>query len=245
MTDSAATTAPEQTRPRSADRRRTVLATALPLAVFLVLLLLVQERWAPLLSLDRHSTADLHRFAIAHAGFVLSMKGVSTLGTSIAYVVLVARLLLWLLQRRRAWAAAFAVVTMAGGSALNSLVKSAVGRARPAFPDPVSHAGYSSFPSGHAQAVAVAVGVLALVVLPSVPRALRRYVAGAAVTWALLMGFSRVALGVHYPSDVVAGFALGSAWVLACAAAFGTARLHRPSARQAPGTRHRISGPAA
>ena len=97
------------------------------------------------------------------------MKGISTLGTSLVYVVLVARLLVWLLRRRRFRAAGFAVLATAGGSVLNGLAKATIQRARPVFADPVAHAGHSSFPSGHAQAVAVAVGVFLLLVLPIVP----------------------------------------------------------------------------
>jgi undecaprenyl-diphosphatase len=216
-----------------ATRRRTAVVAVAPLAAFAVLLLLVQDRWAPLHGLDLHLTAALHHVAVAHHGFVLAMKAVSALGTSAAYVVLVGRLLVWLLRRRRSRAAGFAVLATAGGSALNGLVKASVQRARPVFADPVAHAGQSSFPSGHAQAVAVAVGVFLLLVLPAVPPARRRVAAAAALAWALLMAFSRVALGVHYPTDVTAGLALGAAWVLLCAAVVGPACLRDPGRSRA------------
>lgn len=202
-------------------RRRTAGAAGVPLVLFLVLLLLVQGHWLPLRRLDGQVSSALHRYAVVHHGFVLAMKAVSSLGTSASYAVLAAGLLGWLLRHRRVRAAAFVVVAAVGGTVLNSLVKGAVGRPRPLFADPVAHAAYSSFPSGHAQGVAVAAGIVLLLLLPgragvrpSVPVALL-------LGWTVLMAFSRVALGVHYVSDVLAGLALGAAWLLGCLAAFG------------------------
>ncbi len=100
---------------------------------------------------------------------------------------------------------------MAVGGILGVLLKLLVDRARPAFPEPVAHASGYSFPSGHALNSMLGVGVLLLVFLP-VLRGTGRiiaYVAGAAVV--LLTGYDRVALGVHYVSDVLAG------WVVALA----------------------------
>lgn len=222
-------------------RRRAATAALASLVLFGLLLVLVQSRWGPLRSVDQQVTGGLHRLALAHHGFVLTMKGVSSLGTSVVYVVLVGRLLIWLLRRRELRAAAFAVVATAGGSALNALAKAAVRRPRPVLVDPVAHAGHSSFPSGHAQAVAVGVGVFLVLLLPAVPATRRRLAAGLAVGWAVLMAGSRVALGVHYPSDVVAGLALGAAWVLGCTAVFRPAGL-RPDRLASPVDLHGLLG---
>ena len=114
-------------------------------------------------------------------------------------------------------------------------MKNLVDRARPALPDPVASADGFSFPSGHAQAAMVGYAVLLLVFLP----ALRGVWHGLAVTVATAMvvaiGFSRVALGVHYVSDVLAGYALGAAWVAAMAAAFNAWRVDRGRKPAAPG----------
>jgi undecaprenyl-diphosphatase len=124
---------------------------------------------------------------------------------------------IWLWHRGAQRLAAWAVVTMAIGGILGVALKLLVDRARPAFPEPVAHASGYSFPSGHALNSMLGVGVLLLVFLPVLRGAgrLLAYLAGAAVV--LLTGFDRVALGVHYVSDVLAG------WVVALAVLAGTA----------------------
>jgi len=199
-------------RARPGTARLVVLALA-ALGPFLVLMALVHEGWPPLVHLDGAARDGRHRVALASPGFVLAMRTVSTLGTSGVYVVVGAVLVWHLLRVGLPRRAVFVAVTGVGGSLLNTSVKALVDRARPVLDDPVAHAAYSSFPSGHAQGVVVAAGVL-LVVLP----ALRRRVALPAVVWVLLMGFSRVALGVHYVSDVLAGYLLAVAWLAACVA---------------------------
>ena len=133
--------------------------------------------------------------------------------------------------------AAFVVVTMTGSMLLNSLVKLAVDRARPVLDDPVAHAGGMSFPSGHAQSAMVAASVLLLVFLPLLRGAWRWVAVGVAVAYVLAIGFARVTLGVHYVSDVLAGYVLGAAWVAAMIAAFNAWRRERgrPAADPAEG----------
>lgn len=212
-------------RPAPPRVQRLVVAAvaAVPLAVFAGLLVLVRLRWHPLAALDAQVAAGLHRTALRHSSLVLCMKIVSTLGTSAAYLLVFAVVLAWLVRRGRARAAAFVAVTLIGGTVLNTLVKAAVDRPRPVFPQAVARAGYSSFPSGHAQGVSVALGVALVVLLPSAPAAARRAGVAGGTAWALTVGFARLALGVHYLSDVVAGYALGAAWVLLMCAAFGLA----------------------
>jgi PAP2 superfamily len=85
-----------------------------------------------------------------------------------------------------------------------------------------------SFPSGHdAQAAIVGYAVLLLVLLPLLGGGWRRTAVTLAVFMVLAIGFSRVALGVHYLSEVVGGFVLGAAWVAAVAAAFNAMRVDR------------------
>lgn len=203
------------------------VALALVAVPFSLLLFLVEDRWRPLLRLDAGARDSLNAFALEQHWFVTAMKTVSFIGSSRVYVPLFTALVVWLALRRVPRLAVFVAVTMLGSWALNATVKVLVDRARPVLPEPVAHAGGMSFPSGHAQSAFVAGSVLLLVFLP-VLRGRRRVVAvGAAVAWALLVGFSRVALGVHYVSDVLAGFVLGAAWVSLTTALFSAWRRER------------------
>jgi undecaprenyl-diphosphatase len=106
------------------------------------------------------------------------------------------------------------VVTMAGAGLLDTLLKLSFARARPAaffdYPLPRSQ----SFPSGHAFFAASFFGGLAILASGRLRNpVLRAIVWAAAISLILLIGFSRVYLGVHYPSDVLAGYAAATIWV--------------------------------
>jgi undecaprenyl-diphosphatase len=131
--------------------------------------------------------------------------------------------------------ALFVVITGAGSSLLNTVVKSSVHRLRPVLTDPVAREPGLSFPSGHAQAALVGYGVLLLVFLPILHGVWRTVAVATAVFMVLAIGFSRIALGVHYLSDVIGGFILGAAWVAAMAAAFNAMRVDRGRRAASPG----------
>jgi len=207
------------------------LALALVAVPFALVLLLVEDKWAPLLRADGGARDSLHGYAVTHTGFVGAMQLLSDSGSALAWQVVLAVVVVWLLWRRLPRLALFVVVTAIGSSLLNTVVKSAVHRLRPVLTDPVAHEGGLSFPSGHAQAAMVGYAVLLLVFLPIMHGAWRRTAITLAVFMVLAIGFSRVALGVHYVSDVLGGFVLGAAWVAAMAAAFNAMRVdrgHRP-----------------
>ena len=221
---------PSTVSPTARFGARAVLAAvalALVAIPFALMVLLVEEKWAPLLQADVAARDGLHDYAVAHAGFVGAMQLISDSGSALAWQVVLTVVVLWLLWRRLPRLALFVVVTAAGSSLLNTAVKEAVHRLRPVLPDPVAQASGLSFPSGHTQAAIVGYSVLLLVFLPI----LRGWWRGTAVTFAVLMvvaiGFSRVALGVHYVSDVVGGLVLGAAWVAAMVAAFNTMAVDR------------------
>ena len=126
----------------------------------------------------------------------------------------------WLWRRRARRLALWAVTTMAVGGALGALLKLLVGRDRPDLLDPVARAAGFSFPSGHALNAALAPGVLLLVFLPFG----RDRPGGRAALWTVAVmltvvtGLSRVALGVHWASDVLGGWLLGVAVLAATTA---------------------------
>ncbi len=203
------------------------LALALVAVPFGLLLILVRNQWGPLVELDLGASRDLNHYALVHPGFVSAMQTVSSVGSAPVYIAVFGAVALWLLWRRLPRLALFVVVTMLGSSLLNGLVKAAVDRARPVLPDPVAHANGLSFPSGHAQSAMVAASVLLLVFLPALRGRWRTAAVTAGVVFVLAVGFARVSLGVHFVSDVIAGYVLGAAWVAVTTAAFSAWRRER------------------
>jgi membrane-associated phospholipid phosphatase len=234
MTNGTPVPSSSSVQPTARFGARSVLAAiALVLVAvpFALVLLMVEDRWPPLLRADTGARDVLHGFAVTHAGFVGAMQLVSDSGSALAWQVVLAAVVVWLLWRRLPRLALFVVITAAGSSLLNTVVKTAVHRLRPILTNPVAHEGGLSFPSGHAQAAIVGYSVLLLVFLPVMHGAWRRAGVAIAVFMVLAIGFSRVALGVHYLSDVIGGFVLGGAWVAAMTAAFNAMRVdrgHRP-----------------
>lgn len=200
------------------------LALALVAVPFALLLFLVEGRWRPLLRVDNGARDDLHTYALHHHWSVTVAKTLSTIGSTPVYLVIFAALAGWLLHGGLRRLALFVVVTMVGSALLNLVVKTAVHRARPVLPEPVAHAAGLSFPSGHAQGIVVACGVLLLVFLPALRGPWRRVAVGVALAMVAAIGAARVALGVHYASDVLAGYVLGAAWIAAMTAAFSAWR---------------------
>ncbi|HEY0804220.1 MAG TPA: phosphatase PAP2 family protein, partial [Pseudonocardiaceae bacterium] len=182
------------------------------IVVFLVLTALVAGHWAPLLTLDTNVDAAVHQFALSH-GWVRPVALVVTdLGSPVAVDVVAAVAAIALLVARH-WPAAVAVVVARFGElAVETAVKALVDRGRPVFSQPLATAGGASFPSGHTAGSAALYGILILMCAPVLTRGWRLLVVVAGTVFVLAVGASRVVLGVHYLSDVVAGLALGLVW---------------------------------
>jgi membrane-associated phospholipid phosphatase len=119
-------------------------------------------------------------------------------------------------------------LTVPVGMLLNVMLKIAFHRSRPTWDDPILMLETFSFPSGHAMGATLLYGFLAAFGVRNV-RAWRWRVLAvlAAGMLIVLIGFSRIYLGVHYLSDVLAGMAAGSAWLALCLTVVGTLRRHR------------------
>ena len=140
-----------------------------------------------------------------------SLGGVPTLTLITALVVI------YLLVSRRFGNAALVAGAIAGGALLTSLLKIGFARPRPEVGDHLVAVQSLSFPSGHAMSSAVVYLTLgALLARTERRRAVRGYIFAVAGFLTLLIGVTRVFLGVHYPTDVLAGWALGAAWALLC-----------------------------
>lgn len=127
---------------------------------------------------------------------------------------------LWIFLRGGHKLALFLAVTCLGGGVVDTIVKVAVGRPRPDIEDPIAHAFGNSFPSGHSMQAVVCYGALLLVFMPLLSRRVQRIAIAATVLLALAIGVTRLALGVHFITDVLGGYALGAAWLAASVAAF-------------------------
>lgn len=177
--------------------------------------------------LDLQVTGAGHGWAVGHPGWVRFMEVWSLVFDPNSWRVAALGLVIWL-ARHRAWAlAVWVAVTMTAGGVLGAVLKLLVGRHRPDLLDPVARASGYSFPSGHALNNALAASVFFLVLAPMVKR--RKLLAAAAIGIPLVTGLTRIGLGVHWTSDVVAGWLLGVAVTSATATAYGKWRGNRAS----------------
>jgi membrane-associated phospholipid phosphatase len=133
------------------------------------------------------------------------------------------------LARRKAWYWLLAVaVTVPGGMLLNAALKLVFRRVRPSFDNPLLTLDTYSFPSGHTVGATLLYGVLAAYLCCLVRHwGARAAIAGAACVMVALVGLSRMGLGVHYLSDVLAAVAEGTAWLAICITAISTLRRRR------------------
>lgn len=140
------------------------------------------------------------------------MLAITELGDTYVVMAITIAVLLWLVWRRAWRSAAYWLAAVAGASALNTVIKVTLHRARPTE---LFYTGWSafSFPSGHSTVNLVLYGFLALLIGREVRPAWRLPVAFTALSFALLIAFSRVYPGAHWFSDAVGGLAFGTAWV--------------------------------
>lgn len=195
-------------RPRTFDRWRAGAVASL-LAAFTALALAV-----PRGSLEALDHAVLRwLFEMRSEGlttFVLAWTHLGSVPFTVA-VGLLAAAALWPTSRR---SAAFFATAVAGAGLVNQLAKFWFTRYRPTALPPVMQLGSFSFPSGHSMlSMATFLASLLVIARHSAPGA--RWVVFVGATATVGVGATRVYLGVHYPSDVAAGWILATAWVLA------------------------------
>ena len=187
---------------------------------------------------------------------VLALAG-TALGSGTAMWVLLLAGTVFLWRSRHHYSVLLLWVSLLGGRLLNRLMKAAYDRPRPRlFGDEIRALGRTwdypadpSFPSGHATTAVVMFGTLAILVarLEPTPRMRRLTFAGVAVLVGVI-GFARLYLGVHYPTDVLAGYLAGAVWAVSCALGIEAIRYfrhRRPEvAREEADLERGISGPS-
>lgn len=144
------------------------------------------------------------------------MKFITFLGGTTVLTLLLIGSLIWLIvKRKNYWGAIFYIIAVAGGGLLNLGLKHWFGRVRPEN-SLIVEQGFS-YPSGHSMGSLIYYGFLGYLVIRSQRgRSLKLLLGIGFITMILLIGFSRIYLGVHYPSDVLAGFSAGTVWLLLC-----------------------------
>jgi undecaprenyl-diphosphatase len=206
-------------------QRYGVRVTLLVIALSLVAMpfgLLVEQVLTdgPLTRWDRGWAEAVHGRIVGNDLAITVAKTFSNIGKPITLGIVIVLAAAWLLKGGARKLALFLVVTALGGSIVDSAAKLAVNRPRPDLPDPIIHPFGKSFPSGHSMSSLVCYGAIYLVFAPVLAGWHRRAFAVATVALILCIGLSRLALGVHYVSDVVGGYVLGAAWLVASVAAF-------------------------
>ena len=142
---------------------------------------------------------------------------VTTVGSTVAMALIAVAAVVFLIVKRRRGDAALVAVVAAGAGLLVRFGKATVGRERPPVEFRLVTETNESFPSGHALASAAILGVLLVVLLPTIPSIRGRVAAvtGAAI-FVLAVGLSRLYLGVHWATDVIGGWVIGFAWLYFC-----------------------------
>jgi membrane-associated phospholipid phosphatase len=183
--------------------------------VVIVVLLagLLAIHWSPLLVADRAADRAAHPDVLTQPWLLAGARAATTIGSPpvVDVVATLAGLVLLILRRWRA--VVLVVVARLGELACESGLKALIARPRPILEYPLAHASGYSFPSGHAGGAAALYGSLVLLASPLLRRWARVLLWAAGALLVAAVAASRVLLGVHYPSDVTAGVALGLAWV--------------------------------
>lgn len=143
-------------------------------------------------------------------------RDVTALGGFAVLSLLVAVVVGYLLLGRQYPAAALVLASALGGLLVSHLLKGFYDRPRPALVPHLARVSTPSFPSGHAMLSAAVYLTLGALLARLVGGWAKLYLVAVAVVLTLLVGVSRVYLGVHYPTDVVAGWSAGSAWAILC-----------------------------
>lgn len=145
---------------------------------------------------------------------------VSFIGSPGLFIVGVILAVVFALKRQ--WARLLVgTIAMLGGALLNTVLKLVFARPRPIFVDPILQLQDHSFPSGHAMISLIGFGILTYLVWNRLRNPyLKIIIVFGATLLVILIGISRMALGVHYLSDVVAGYAVGGVWLGSCIIAY-------------------------
>ncbi|MFC4125174.1 phosphatase PAP2 family protein [Nocardia rhizosphaerae] len=176
---------------------------------------------------------------LAHRGEPLTSiaRIVTDLGDTLSMTILAAVVICWFAARRDLPNALLVAVASVGAGVLVVVVKQLVGRHRPPEVTRLMEEPSLSYPSGHTLGSTVVIGIVALTVIPGLRHRPTRLAATVfAVLFPIAVGMSRIYLGVHWCTDVLAGWIFGVWWLLLCVTAFAWIHRGRLARRVAVGT---------
>ena len=191
-----------------------IVSAALAVAVYALMWIGYALQWNWLMTIDSSWLDIGHRYGVAHPGWVTAWNVFCTVLGPTVFRLVTLVVIIFALVRRNLRVALFLVISVELTGIITEIAKYAANRPRPATA--LVSAPSTSFPSGHALGVMVGVLALLTVVLPVVRRPLRAWLVAFGAVIVILIGIGRVVLNVHHPSDVLAGWALGYAYFVAC-----------------------------
>ena len=191
-----------------------IVSAALAVAVYALMWIGYASQWNWLMTIDASWLDATHRYAVTHPGWVTSWNTFCTVFSPTGFRLLGLVVIIVSLVRRNLRAAFFVLISVELAGLITEIAKHAANRPRPLTA--LVSASSSSFPSGHALGVIVGVLALLTVVLPVIHRPLRGWLVALGAFTVIAIGIGRVVLNVHHPSDVVAGWALGYTYFVAC-----------------------------
>lgn len=194
--------------------------------VYGLLWLAVLTRWSWLMSGDDRIVQSFHDIGVRNPLWLDSWRVMSSLFSPASLRLVAAVAIIAAVLRRQLRIAAFLGVTVMLSGVVTAVAKALCDRPRPVTA--LTHASSSSFPSGHALGITVAVLAFGTLLWPHLTESLRVPVLVVGASLVILVGVSRVVLNVHHPSDVVAGWALGLLYYRLCMALVPP-RVRRPS----------------
>ena len=157
-----------------------------------------------------------------------AMMEITVLGGGTLLTLMTCLVAAYLFAAKRAGTGLFVIAAVSGGAIFGAVLKDIFERPRPELVTHLVSVSSASFPSGHAMNSTVTYLTLGTLLAKTErsPR-VRIYLISTAVTLSLIIGISRVYLGVHWPTDVIAGWCVGSVWALACSFAAGALQRRR------------------
>jgi len=210
------------TRSRAARAAPTAWVTVVGCVVLLGLLGAgVRTDFGPQLRLDAAVSEALYAGDDRATGLDVLLEILTAPGLSWFRFAVFLPVLVLLARRRLWWTAGWLVTAVVLIAPLNTLLKDLFGRVRPDFAQGGARYESLSFPSGHSSGIATLVTVALVLAWPLLARRARHWALAAGVVLVLVVGLTRMWLGVHFLSDVVGGWSLGVAWSLLTALIFG------------------------